>query len=205
MRRLEEFAEYAGVGATTLYNLTHGRRSPRGTWVRPSLSTLTKLSSALGMPLSALVNDLEPQGVTLETGGRQGTRAVRVPLEVAGVVPAERMLATESHVYVEAVFARGRTLRAFRVHGDSMAAGSDPIHDGDVVLVDTNDKGSNAASVVALLTDDNYVCKMLKDDRFGTRLYSRNVEHTNGTPSSVAMDGVKEIVGRVVRIIHDLA
>lgn len=32
----------------------------------------------------------------------------------------------------------------------------------------------------------------------------RGIEHTDGTQSTIAIDAVKEIVGRVVRIVHDL-
>lgn len=85
-----------------------------------------------------------------------------------------------------------------------MAAGKRPILDGDIVIVDKNDKGYNTASVVARLHDDSYVVKMLKDDRFGKLLQSRNPEHTNGTPSAIPISEVAEIVGRVVRIVGDV-
>lgn len=84
-----------------------------------------------------------------------------------------------------------------------MAAGKRPIQDGDLIIVNALDQGYNTASVVARLTDDTYVVKMLKDDKFGRLLQSRNPEHTNGTPSAIPMEHVAEIVGRVVRVIAD--
>lgn len=86
-----------------------------------------------------------------------------------------------------------------------MAAGRRPILDGDRIIVDLNDPGENTDSVVARLRDGNFVCKMLKLDRFGKALQSRNPEATNGTPSFIPAAEVDSIVGKVVRVISDVA
>lgn len=206
MERLEQFAAYSELGDTTLYNLVLGRVSPSGSLVKPSFDTLLRLSIALSVPLADLVYMLAPEapGAQLQEDKTPGVH--KLDLEVAGWVgagPAQNEQADLPPIVVEDRFARGKELRAFKVRGDSMAAGKRPIMDGDVVVVNVKDKGSNTASVVARLLDGAYVCKMLKDDRFGRMLQSRNPEHTNGTPSAIPIDEVAEIVGRVVRIIHD--
>jgi repressor LexA len=131
-----------------------------------------------------------------------GVRRFRVG--VAGWVGAGPQQLEEingQHVVVEEEFARGKDLQAFRVRGDSMAAGKRPIYDGDIVIVNVRDKGYNTAAVVARLVDGRYVCKMLKDDHHGKMLVSANPVHTNGTPTSIPIEQVDEIVGRVVRVI----
>lgn len=206
MERLEQFAAYSQLGDTTLYNLVLGRVSPSGSLVKPSFDTLLRLAVALDVPLADLVYMLAPDapGADASCNSIPGVR--RIDVEVAGWVgagPPQNEEADTPPIYVEDRFARGKELRAFKVRGDSMAAGKRPIVDGDIVIVNAKDKGTNTASVVARLEDGTYVCKMLKDDRFGKLLQSRNVEHTNGTPSAIPVDEVAEIVGRVVRVIHD--
>ncbi len=94
-------------------------------------------------------------------------------------------------------------LVAFKIRGDSMEGGKRPIYNGDTVLVDRGDKGYDTASVVARLTSGGYVCKTLKDDKFGVHLVSANSLYTNGTPPYIPQSEIDEIVGRVVRIVHD--
>lgn len=209
-QRLEQFAHYAGVGEATLYSMVLGRRTLSGERTRPRLDTLVSLSHALEKPLGELVYLVAPEGLSAEPTSGESCDSVavrRYPLHVAGWVGAgpsqDDNEEGSREVYVESEFAVGKDLRAFLVRGDSMAAGKRPIQDGDLIIVNTLDKGYNTASVVARLVDDSYVVKMLKDDKFGRLLQSRNPEHTNGTPSAIPMEQVAEIVGRVVRIIAD--
>lgn len=202
LERLEDFAEVSGIGHTTLYNLCLGRVSESGTQVKPSVDTLTKLSNVLEVPLGTLVYRVAPDAFppSGEVGGHQ--------LEVhiagwAGAGPSQDEQTFQPPVLVEDWFARGKDLVAFRVRGDSMAAGKRPILDGDIVIVNRNDLGCNTDSVVAQLLDGSYVCKMLKDDRHEHRLVSRNPEHTNGTPSVIPLDRVARLVGKVVRTVRD--
>lgn len=208
--RLEQFAHFAGIGEATLYSLVLGRRTLSGERTRPRLDTLVSLSHALEMPLGELVYLVAPDGLAPEAGhefSEDSMGLLRYPVQLAGWVGAgpsqDDSEEGERPVYVEAAFAAGKDLRAFRVRGDSMAAGKRPIQDGDLIIVNALDQGYNTASVVARLTDDTYVVKMLKDDKFGRLLQSRNPEHTNGTPSAIPMEHVAEIVGRVVRVIAD--
>jgi repressor LexA len=202
--KLDQFAEYSGIPYSTLYNLVMGRVSPAGNLVKPSLDTLTLLARALHEPLYRLVYMLAPDAPGAQDVEVQPHDVRRFRVQVAGWVGAGPQQLEEINgkfVAVEEDFAAGKALRAFQVRGDSMSAGKRPIYDGDIVLVDTDDVGYNTAAVVARLVDGRYVCKMLKDDRFGRFLLSANPRHTNGTPTTLAMNEVDAIVGRVVRVI----
>lgn len=206
---LTDWLDKKGIARSTFYTLVRGRASDSGQWVKPSLDTLAAFAEALGVPLHELVYLLMPDalGAPTEPGSViRESEVMRVPVQVAGWVgagPPQDYEYDGPPVFVEQAFSRGRKLRAFLIRGDSMAAGKHPIRDGDIVIVDTNSVPENASSVVARLIDDHYVCKTFKSDRYGTLLQSRNVDHTNGTPSAIPIDQVAEIVGRVVRIIHD--
>ena len=212
--RLEEFADYYGIGRTTVYSLVIGRTTAKGTTVKPSIDTLVKLADALNVPAHILLYELEPaapgtefispEGIT--NGLAQELPARRLELHLTGWTEDtthQTPSGPEKAVWVDADYAKGKVLQAFRVYGDAMAAGKTPIHHGDVVLVDTRDKGTNTDAVVARLLDGRSICKVLKDDKFGRLLQSRNADHTNGTPSVIPLSEVAQIIGKVVRIIHD--
>lgn len=203
MRKLEDFADHFGIGRTTVYSLVRGRVAPGGGWVKPSVDTLVKLSEALETPLHVLVYELEPGAFGHNTVAPMQS----VPVGRAGWLGAgpEQNEEINDTIWVEADFARGKDLVAFRIRGDSMAAGRHPIYDGDTVIVNRLDKGHNNSQVVARLTNDGHVCKLLKEDRFSdvVRLASANPEHLNGTPTTIAPEDIAEIIGRVVRVIHD--
>lgn len=205
--RYEEFADHYGIGRSTIYELLRGRTRSRGAYVLPRSQTMILLAVALDKPLHEIVYLLLPDAPGAEQLEQltQGNTAQLVPVAVAGWVGAgpDQDVWTDETIAVDRDFARSKDLVAFRIRGDSMAAGRVPIHDGDTVLVNRNDKGANTDSVVARLEGDGYVCKMLKDDKFGRMLQSRNPEHTNGTPSAIPMSHVAEIVGKVVRVVHD--
>lgn len=207
LETLTAFADRYGIGRSTMYELMRGRSRTRGAWVKASLDTAIALAAALRKPLHEIIYLLEPDAPGAEAVSSDEVPLLRVGVGVAGWVgggPSQNRDGDgEPPIYVPLEFAAGKDLRAFRVRGDSMAAGKRPIHDGDLIIVDALDKGYNTASVVARLLDDGYVVKMLKDDKFGRLLQSRNPEHTNGTPSVIPMEQVAEIVGRVVRIITD--
>lgn len=86
-----------------------------------------------------------------------------------------------------------------------MAGGRHPIHHGDIIIVDYEDKGHNNTPVVAKLANHRYVCKLLKEDRFShvVRLASASPEHLDGTPTAIPPEDVVEIIGRIIRVIHD--
>ncbi len=88
-----------------------------------------------------------------------------------------------------------RHLVAFVVRGNSMCAGKRPICDGDMVIVNTEDKGHPGAIVVARLENGEYVVKLLKNGA----LYSTNPEENHGPPV-IPLDQVAEVVGRVVEV-----
>lgn len=213
-KEITPWIDFHGIGRSTFYSLMRGRETKSGTWTKPSLDTLIALANALQVPLHELIYIIVPEapgastlnGPTTLPDVMRPLPVTRVAVQVAGWVgagPDQLEEINGEYVYVDAAFAQGKKLRAFRVRGDSMTAGAHPIHDGDLVIVNTADPGHNTAAVVARLHNDAYVCKVLKDDVHGKLLQSRNVDHTNGTPSAIKLEDVAEIVGRVVRIIHD--
>jgi repressor LexA len=216
---VDEFATKYGIVPEVLQGIFYGGLNAQGELVQPPVSALQDLADVLGEPVSKLMMlYLSYPGANQMFFNRDDVRKLRegltqeiapvisVPLKVAGWVGAgpDQYEEADGYVYIEREFAHGRNLAAFRVRGDSMAAGKHPIYNGDLVVVDTGDIGQNTDSVVAELVSDGFVCKMLKDDRFGKQLQSRNPEHTNGTPTSIAFQDVRRIVGKVVRILHDL-
>ena len=172
MRRLEEFADAFGLGRTTVYNLVLGRKVGNK-WIKPSLDTVVRLSLALNIPVEDLIAKLyEDEVPTL--GQRE---EVHVP--VVGYVgggPSQLEEIEERTVPVR-VKGDARHLAAFKVRGNSMCAGKRPICHGDVIIVNTEDKGHPGAIVVARLENGEYVVKLLKNGA----LYSTNPEE-NGPP-----------------------
>ena len=210
IKNIEEFARHAGVSRSNLYELIRGRSpSAPSAWKTPSLDTLIPLAKALDKPLHEIIYIVVPDAPGAEvmrSGGGSGAAVREIEVRVAGWCGAgpdqfDELLG--EHIAVEESFVRGRDLIAFRIRGDSMEAGKNPIYSGDTVLVDRSDKGYDTASVVARLTSGGYVCKTLKDDKFGVNLVSANPNYTNGTPPYIPSLDIAEIVGRVVRIIHD--
>ncbi len=188
MKRLEEFADAFGLGRTTVYNLVLGRKIG-DKWVKPSLDTVVRLSRALEIPVDVLI-------AKLYEGEEWTPQAARIPLlGYVGGGPSQLDEIAERTVPVRW---RGsaRHLVAFRVRGDSMCAGKRPICDGDIIIVNTEDKGHPGAIVVARLDGNSYVVKRMGPD--GT-LYSTNPEEPNGPPV-IPVDQVAEIVGRVVEV-----
>jgi repressor LexA len=209
IKEITKWADHFGIGRTTLYNLLRGRETETGTWVTPSIETLIKLARAFNKPLHELIYMVEPDAPGAEQYEEELSKLPikRVEVGVAGWVGAgpEQFEWCDEKIWIDADFAKGKDLIAFRIRGDSMAGGRRPIFDGDTVVVNQLDKGENNAPVVARLVGDGYVCKLLKDDKYSNvvKLASANPEHLNGTPTSVPPDQVDEIVGRVVRIIHN--
>ncbi len=207
LETITDFADKYELGRSTLYELVRGRSRTRGAWVHPSLQTTIALAKALERPLHEIIYLLEPEAPGAEATFASDAPLLKVNVEIAGWVgagPAQNLEAHEPPIWLDLEFAQGKELRAFRVRGDSMAAGKRPILDGDIVVVDALDKGYNTASVVARLADDSHVVKMLKLDRHERQLQSRNPEHTNGTPSVIPMSEVAEVVGRVIKIIAEI-
>lgn len=194
-----EFADRFGIGRSTLSNLRRGRQSPTGAWMKADLRTLERLANALDKSLGEVLDRFyESEGQMM---------LVRAKAQVLGWVgagPGMHKVYDQEGVLVEASFARGKDLVAFKVKGDSMCSGKKPICDGDIIVVDRLDKGYNGAEVVAYLGDNTYVCKMLKEDSTGTFLVSKNPAVSNGAPAIIPIDQVDEIVGRVVRVIKDI-
>jgi phage repressor protein C with HTH and peptisase S24 domain len=87
-----------------------------------------------------------------------------------------------------------------------MDGGHTPIKHNDIVLIDRGEKGTNNDAVIAKLTNNRVVCKILKSDSKSqlAQLVSANAQHLDTTPTAVPAEEVQEILGRVVRIIHNV-
>jgi len=187
MKRLEEFADAFGLGRTTVYNLVLGRKIG-DKWVKPSLDTVVRLSKALEIPVETLIAKLYEEEELAPT-------AVRIPLlGYVGGGPSQLEEIADRTVPVRW---RGsaKHLVAFRVRGDSMCAGKRPICDGDIIIVNTEDKGHPGAVVVARLANGEYVVKKMVNGH----LVSTNPE-ANGGPPVIPLAEVEEVVGRVVEV-----
>lgn len=214
MNKLEEFADHFGLGRTTVYALVQGRTSITGAQVKPSLDTLIKLAQALEIPAHVLLYELDPTAPGAETLSEHPP-ITKVPIlaaspriPVVGQVGAgpDQSDQLEESFLVEESFARGKNLIAFRVFGNSMEGGRNPIFDGDLVLVNTLDKGVTGGTVVARLEGDGHVCKRLILDPSGKPQYltSTNPEYVDPTFAMIPADRVAEVVGSVVRVVRDI-
>lgn len=199
LRNVREFADYAGISRTSIHELLRGRSTINGVWMKPSLDTLTRLAKALDRPTHELLYLIEPEapgaGVPLAADVRQ----VRVAIAGHAGAGPDQFQTLDEHTYVEREFARGRDLIAFRIKGDSMAAGKHPIYQDDLVIVDRKLQGEINSAVVARLANDGYVCKRLRP---GNILDSTNPDFTDPELAVITPDRIGEVVGRVVRIIH---
>lgn len=187
---LEEFARRIGMSRGTLYYLVRGRQTKAGTWVKPSIDTIVALARALDVPTHELLYRLEP-----DAPGSELRPETHVPLlGYVGGGPSQLEEIADRTVPVRW---RGsaRHLVAFRVRGDSMCAGKRPICDGDIIIVNTEDKGHPGAVVVARLANGEYVVKKMVNGH----LVSTNPE-ANGGPPVIPLAEVEEVVGRVVEV-----
>jgi repressor LexA len=205
----DAFASKYDMGTSTLYELIRGRSPARGAWVLPSLSTLIKLARALNMPLHEVIYLADPTAPGAEEFAQQLSPPALRRVEVGtanwvGAGPEQTEFILDDILWVDEAWARGRDLVAFRVRGDSMANPLDPIRDGDIVIIDKNEENQPNKPVVAILKSGGYVCKLLKSDQHENSLMSTNPLQTNGTPSHIPISQVQEIVGAVVRVIHDI-
>ena len=161
IKEVTKWADHWNIGRSTMYNLLRGRETTSGTWVTPSVETLIKLARAFQMPLHEIIYLIEPDAPGAELVRSQAQGAVQpsvgvreLPVQVAGwcgAGPDQHEEVLGEHVCVEQSFVRDRDLVAFKIRGDSMEAGKNPIYSGDTVLIDRADKGYDTASVVARL------------------------------------------------------
>jgi phage repressor protein C with HTH and peptisase S24 domain len=225
---IRAFAEMNKIVPEVLEAIYYGGRDAEGRLVHPPVGTLEDIADVLGKSRTSLMRrylarkdtnpmffveaDLEKSAGTsraeaADAGERlPGQPLMRpLPVRIAGWVgagPDQNEEAYLDPVWVEEQFAQGKDLLAFKIRGDSMEGGRRPIFDGDLVLVNRNDKGYDGAAVVARLRSDGYVCKLLKIDKYGTNLVSANPAYTNGTPPYISGEQVSELVGRVVEVRH---
>lgn len=205
---LEDFAAYAEIGYTTLYNLVLGRVSTSGAIVRPSVETLARLSQGLQKPLGELIYIAAPEGY-----GKPPTFYSGLPEEVAiwptnspsgpGVIWGAFHTAPE-YTVVEHPKAKGRTLVGYRIRGNAMAAGSSPILHGDIVIVDAAQRILDKETGIFRLQGGVFICRMLKETSPAPVLIAKNPEENDSAPSVVPLQEVDAIIGPVVRTIRDV-
>lgn len=198
LRNVAEFGEYAGLSEAVVYTLLNGRMS-NGKTIKPQLETLEKLSVALDAALHELVYLVSPEA----RGAVEVLGSEMLPVHIAGHVgagPEQLRESGDDVVYVEKHFAQKRDLVAFRVLGNSMAGGKQPIQHGDVVIIDRKLDGEVNAPVVARLHNDGHVVKRL---RSGDYLDSTNPDYDQDD-AVIPPTQVAQVLGRVVRIMADL-
>ena len=189
---VKDFADRFNIGRSTIYDLVRGRSD--GSMSNPSLETITRLADALGRPAHEILYLVSPGAP-----GAGVSRVEQVPVFIAGHVGAgpEQLHELEGvQVFVEASFAQGRDLVAFRVAGNSMEGGIRPIYDGDVVIVDRNVPPEQNQAAVARLQGNGYVVKRLRSQGI---LDSTNPDYV-GDHSIIQPQQVAQMVGRVVRV-----
>lgn len=196
---LRDFADYADISRATVYDLVRGRSTVTGSWMKPSLDTLTKMAVALDKPTHELLYLIDPDAPGANVPMAQ--EVVQVPVIIAGHAGAgpEQSEHSEGVTYVERSFAQGRDLSAFRIKGNSMAGGHHPIYEGDLVIVDRKQEGEINSPLVARLNSDGYICKRLRP---GDMLDSANPDFLDADLAIITPDRVAEIIGKVVRTIH---
>jgi SOS-response transcriptional repressor LexA len=198
LRSVVQFAEYAGLSDTAMYEMLSGR-VVNGTLIMPKWQSITKLAAALAKPTHELLYLLDPDA----PGANLVLDVHQVPVYIAGHVGAgpQQLAATDDVVYVESQFADHRDLIAFHVVGESMAGGRHPIYDGDIVIVDRKVGGEVNLPIVARLHDDGYVVKRLRPNNV---LDSANADFLDPDMMTISPDRVAELVGRVVRVISNV-
>ena len=197
-RNVGEFAKYAGISESGIYSILNGRIED-GTPIVPKWQTMVALARALERPTHELLYILDPSapGADLQLGVAQ------MPVYLAGCVGAgpDQLRELEENVFVDAEFAEGRDLVAFRVKGNSMAGGRRPIYDGDIVIVDRKIGAEVNSPVVARLRDDGYVVKRLRQNGF---LDSANPDYDDPDMAMIDPSRIADLIGRVVRVHSEL-
>lgn len=191
---LEDFAAFANIPATTVRNMVLGRQNASGEWIRPELGTLVRLARALDVPLAVVLERL-----FADTGESVSTVPTVPIVGAVGAGPGQDEV-SEAYIPIDSKRSLQGGYVAYRVRGESMCQGKKPICDGDVIVVNTQDKGQHGSIVVALLKDGSHVCKLLRSDKSGRFLVSANPTVANGSPPIITADMVKEIIGRVVEV-----
>lgn len=190
-----EWADKWGIGRTALRTAMVGRQSQAGTWVRPDIRTLWRLARALDVPLVYLIERFYDD---LENADALWPQVPIVGWVGAGSGSEEDI--QEKYVPVDMELALRGHVVAFKVRGNSMCAGPKPICDGDVIIVDCQNKGRVGSRVVARLADGSYVCKLLKHGPTGNFLVSANPSSDNSYPDVIPASSVEEIVGKVLEV-----
>lgn len=192
---LDQFADKYFIGRTTLRNFVLGRQSPIGTWVRPELPTLIRLSTALGVPLIYLLEKL------YEDLGQDVYIAPAAPVVGwVGAGPGQDDPIEQRSLPLSAESFKWGEFIAFAVRGNSMCSGSKPICDGDFIIINKGVAALPGQRVVARLKDGGHVCKLYKVDRTGRFLVSSNPDYENGYPSIIPASDVEELLGPVVEV-----
>ena len=143
-------------------------------WIRNAVEqqgrfpTVRALQQAMGLSstsqAAALLERLEAQG-SIERDGLAGAKG-SVPVAVLGTIAAGVPLLAaeqiEGYLPVDPAIARGRSLFALKVRGESMINAG--ILDGDIVIVHRTPVADNGDIVVAMIEDEATVKRFYKED-----------------------------------------
>lgn len=190
--RPDQWADKWGIGRTALRTAMVGRQSEAGTWVRPDVRTLSRLGKALGVPLIYLIEQFYD-----DLGDAQ---ALWPQVPVIGWIDAGGVGEEDiqpKYVPVNMDLALQGTVVAFRVRGNSMCSGLRPIYNGDVILVDSQNKSRAGSRVVARRADGSYVCRSLALGPTST-LSVRPSD--NPSSAMIPLSSEEEVVGKIVEI-----
>ena len=221
---LYEFAGMKALIPQVLYAIYYGGQDSQGRLAHPPIRELRNLSFTLNRPLSDLmrlyldthptnrmffdVGDLEREiertyvGSTIQRMRERVPPMRRIAIKVAGRhIQSEPIKeGEEPALWLEETFIQGRNLLAFRIESDSMEGGTRPIFNGDLVIVDSGDKGHDAVPVIARLKDKRYVCKLLIDEGYGKNLVGTKSTPDDDIPFYIPSEKIEAIEGRVIEV-----
>ena len=138
--------------------------------------------------------------------GQEGmtTTGVLIPL-VGRVAAGMPLTAVENVIGQEEIskkLAATGEFFALRIKGDSM---SPDIHSGDIVIVKRQDDAEDGETVIAIVNNDDGVCKILKRTADAVVLISRNPAYPPMVYTHAEMDSTPvRIIGKVVELRREM-
>ncbi len=222
---LGEYAQLVDICPETLEAVFYGGKDSEGDLAQPPVGTLQDIALATEqnwfyfMDLYADhpksnhmffsksdVGEMKQFYLSIRPGMNKRKQPNIRAFKILSIGPSSKLLRVAElqepaeEIWLDENYVSGRNLSVFRVLGDSMEGGKRPIFDGDLIIINCDDKGRDAVPVVARLKDGSYVCKLLRDERYGRSLISTNPTPTDGTPFHIPLEEAETIEGRVVEV-----
>lgn len=216
---LREFGTICGISHTTIDCIEKGYDPRTKKPVNITNATFAKLSDAMGIPVSILVDlsvgidDLHRvAGGWMTTSGIASVLAkdasptapqsacVRIPVlgDVAAGIPIEAITDIVDYEEIDAALAATGEFFGLRVKGDSMEP---RMMDGDVVIVRKQDSAETGDTVVVLVNGDSATVKKIKYGPDGISLIPTNPVHDVQFFSAADVERLPvRVIGRVVEL-----